>query len=283
MVVLLGLFSCKKDERRSEAEKIVSEWIGKEIKFPSGYECSLLGKDTSLCVDLLNREYKILLYVDSMGCTDCKLRLYNWKQLIAESDSLFSNQLGFLLFFHPKDKKELQFLFKRDHFDYPVFIDNTNQIYSLNNFPDNRTYQCFLLDKDNKVVMIGNPAINPSIWELYKEQISGNPNSKNEIVTTVELDRTVYDYGDIKIGTPNDAVFTITNTGNHPLSIQQIITSCGCTAVEWGKQPIKPGKATDIKVEMKPEEPGYFRKTIDVYCNIEKSVIKLIISGNATK
>ena len=281
-IVLLGLFSCKKDERRTEAEKIVSEWVGKEIKFPSGYECRLLGKDTRLCADLLGREYKVLLYVDSMGCTSCKLRISEWKQRIAESDSLLSDRLGFLFFFHPKDEKELQFLFKRDGFDYPVFIDHTNQINTLNNFPDKQSYQCFLLDRTNKVVMIGNPAINPRIWELYKEQIVGKLDNKHENRTAVEPDKTAYDYGDITIGTENRAVFTLKNTGTHPLVIQHIAASCGCTAVDWEKQPVEPGKTTDIKVEMQPEEAGYFNKTISVYCNIKESPLILTVMGRAT-
>ena len=283
LVALLGVFSCKKDEKRTEAEKIVSQWVGKEIKFPTDYTCSLMGKDTTLCADLLNREYKILLYVDSAGCTNCKLRMQEWKQLMAESDSVFANRLNFLFFFHPKNEKELQYLFKRDHFNYPVCIDNTNQINSLNSFPDKQSYQCFLLNKDNKVIMIGNPTLNPKIWKLYKEQIAGKSDDKNEQTTTVELDKTVYDFGDITIDTKNQAVFTITNTGTHPLIIQHITTSCGCTAVDWEKQPIESGQTTDIKVEMAPEEPGYFRKTMDVYCNIEQSPLSLTVSGIANE
>jgi len=180
MIVVLSLFSCKKDERRTETEKIVTEWIGKEIIFPLDYECNLLKKDTALCAGLLNADYKILIYVDSMGCTTCKLRMYEWKQLIQKADSIFAkNELSFLFFFHPKDKKELKYLFVRDHFDYPVFIDNSDQINKLNHFPDKQSYQCFLLDKDNKVVMIGNPVQNPGIWKLYKEQISEKPENED--------------------------------------------------------------------------------------------------------
>ncbi|GHT13600.1 hypothetical protein FACS189426_18720 [Bacteroidia bacterium] len=52
--------------------------------------------------------------------------------------------------------------------------------------------------------------------------------------------------------------------------INHVSTFCGCTAVEWEKQPVEPGKTADIKVEIKPEEDGYFNKTIDVYCNVKE-------------
>jgi hypothetical protein len=44
-----------------------------------------------------------------------------------------------------------EFLFQRDEFNYPVFIDEKNLIKKLNNFPQNDEFQCFLLYKDNKV------------------------------------------------------------------------------------------------------------------------------------
>jgi hypothetical protein len=55
-----------------------------------------------------------------------------------------------------------------------VFVDKKNEMMQLNNFPKKPEYQCFLLDKDNKVVMIGNPVLNPGIWELYKKIIREN-------------------------------------------------------------------------------------------------------------
>lgn len=173
LLIILFLFSCKENKRRMEIEKIVTEWVGKEIKFPADAQCCILGNDTlsTLCTDIVQKEYKLLLYVDSTGCSDCRLRLFQWKRLIAEADSLFQDKLGFVFFFQPKNRKEIAYLIKRDNFDYPVFIDRNNLIDKLNHFPHVAAYQCFLLDKDNKVLLIGNPMLNQNIWELYKQQI----------------------------------------------------------------------------------------------------------------
>ncbi|GHT61482.1 hypothetical protein AGMMS50239_12480 [Bacteroidia bacterium] len=284
IILLLVLFSCKNNEKRTAAEKIVAEWIGKEIRFPDKFQCNLSGEDTAsvVCSGLLDKEYKILLYVDSLGCTSCKLHLFDWKQLIEEANGLFNEQLSFLFFFHPKDKKELQFLFKRDRMDYPVFIDDDNAINRLNHFPEQPEYQCFLLDKNNRVLMIGNPALNPKIWELYKQAILGKE-EKQEETTTIETDKTVFDFGNIKINTKNKAVFSVKNTGDAPLIIQRVSASCGCTTVDWEKQPIESGKITEIKIEMNPEEESYFNKTIDVYCDTKESPVKLTIKGIVNK
>ena len=190
--------------------------------------------------------------------------------------------MSFLFFFHPKDKKELQFLLKRDRMNYPVFLDFENKINQLNHFSEQQSYQCFLLDRDNNVVMIGNPTLNPKIWELYKEQISGEKASK-ENMTLIEIDQIKYDFGNLPIGESRHATFQLKNIGNSPLIINHIATSCGCTSVEWDKKSIEQGGITEIKVEMKPDEEGYFNKTITVHCNIEESMARLIVSGIAIK
>jgi hypothetical protein len=279
------LFSCKENKKRTEAEKIVSEWTGKEIKFPSGAQCCILGNDTAsaLCTDLLRKEYKVLLYVDSTGCSGCRLKLFQWKQLIAEADSLFNGKLGFVFFFQPKSKKEMSFLFKRDKFDYPVYIDMNNTINRMNEFPQSMNYQCFLIDKDNKVLMIGNPMINPKIWELYKKQVSGSKEEKELPLTSVKLDKINHDYGSIRKGSKNETEFLLENTGLQVLVISRVNASCGCTNVDWDKQPIEPGETTKINLEMRPDETGHFNKTIEVFGNMEQSPVKLTITGIVTE
>jgi hypothetical protein len=180
IISLSGLLvlSCTRNQKRIGIEKIVSEWKGKQIIFPDDVSCCIFGKDTTvfLCDDLLQSEYKILLYVDSTGCTSCKLQLLEWKEYINEADSLPAGKPAFLFFFNPKDRTELRFFLRRDDFDYPVFIDESNEIDRLNHFPKELQYQCFLLDRDNRVLALGNPVHNPKIWELYKKIINENRN-----------------------------------------------------------------------------------------------------------
>lgn len=285
LLLIIGLFhnSCnRKDDKREQAIKVVKEWTGKEILFPEEFQCNFLRNDTfpELCEKLFESKYKVLLYTDSLGCTSCKLNLPVWKQMVEEADSLFSDQLNFLLFFHPKDVKELQLSLRQNRFEYPVFFDLENKIEELNHFPDEQSYQCFLLDQNNKVILIGNPALNPAIWQLYKEQISGKKEEKNA-TTSIEINPTSYNYEEISMNKSSIATFKIKNTGENPLLIHRISTSCGCTSVKWDKQPCESDMETEIKVEMKPEEKGYFHKQIDVYCNVNKSPVILTISGTA--
>ena len=283
LLILFIICSCKDNKRLEDAAKIVSEWAEKEILFPENVSCYVSGKDTlsELCSEWFQKEYKILLYVDSAGCSSCRLKLMEWKQLMEEADSLFHGKVGFLLYFQPKNVKEMGYLFLRDQFDYPVFMDTKGAINSMNKFPQAMQYQCFLLDRDNKVMMVGNPVSNMRIWELYKAQIAGGKSAEQKIVTTITIDKTVHDYGNIRKGNSNPAVFTITNTGSPPLIIYRVSASCGCTSVDWDKQPVETGKSVTIRVEMKPDETGYFNKTIEVYCNASESPVRLSVTGTA--
>ena len=279
-VVSFFLLSCKTDRQRDVIVQIVFEWTGKQIQFPEGIPCLLFDRDT-VCLDLYNpTTHKVLLYIDSAGINSVRLRLSEWKQLIAEADSLFAGKVDFLFFYQPKprDIRELTFLLHKYDFQYPLFLDLENQLDKANRFPPNPSFQCFLLDSDNKVTLIGNPTTNPQIWELYKKQISGEKNNKASL-TTIRANPIRLELPGMKVRNTYECKFEIENTGNIPFVISRIYASCGCTVPSWEKQPIAPGGKTEITVEVVPDATGFFNKTIDVYGNMEQSVLKLSIIG----
>jgi hypothetical protein len=69
--------------------------------------------------------YKILNYVNSTGCTGCKLGMTKWKLYIEEMGST----VDFLFYFHPKNEKTLMTLLKREYFiNYPIYIDKNDEL-----------------------------------------------------------------------------------------------------------------------------------------------------------
>jgi hypothetical protein len=239
-----------------------------------------MGKDTA-CIPLSGSPYKILMYVDSAGCINCKLRLPYWNTILAESDSLFPGKVDFLFFFQPKDEKELTYLLKRDAFRHPVFFDRKNQLDGLNHFPSPMEYRCFLLDGENRVVLVGNPALNPRVWELYKRQISGETQlaEPEAVQTTVQAETPEQNLGTMKTDETYACTFVLMNTGTGPFVITDIKTSCGCTVPTWSRQPVAPGATTEVKVEVTPDTPGSFRKAVTVYGNVENAPLQLTVTG----
>jgi len=90
---------------------------------------------------------------------------------------------------------------------------------------------------------------------------------------TREIDFGTHNEGDIL-----DTVFTFKNTGDAPLIITKIKTSCGCTTPYWPKKPIKPGESEEIKVSFNTNnKPGKQTKTITIHTNTKNltEVIKI--------
>ena len=274
------LASC--EESREEAMlRLVNEWNGKEIKFPSRSVFTIQGKDT-VDFEFGNADYKVVTYIDSMGCTSCKLQLPRWKKLVAEVDSLTGGSVPFLFYFHPKDMKELRYLTRRDDFEYPVCFDEKDDLNRLNHFPSDMTFQTFLLDNDNKVVAMGNPVLNPKVKDLYLDVIKGEKETGQAAnSTSVSVNQTVLDFGSFSQSEKQEKSFVLTNTGGGLLVIQDIITSCGCTKVEYSKEPVRPGGTLEVKVIYEAEQVEHFNKTVTVYCNAENSPLRLTVKGNA--
>ncbi|MDR0603427.1 MAG: DUF1573 domain-containing protein [Bacteroidales bacterium] len=274
-IIALCLTACKEDKTVAEARRIVKEWTGKTVLFPDINAKYIAGDDSLQCIseiDTTFARYKVLIYVDSAGCTSCKLRLYAWKAYMQE----LNTGVDFMFYFQlVTPRKRLWNLLKRDQFTHPVYIDNKNEFRNLNKLSK---YLCFLLDSSNKVLLVGDPTNNPQIKELYKKVITGEISDKPPI-TTIEPEQTEIELNDLHIGKTSDAIFSLKNTGTQPLIIQTVNASCGCTVPEWDKQPVATGKSTKIKVRITPEEKGYFNKTITVHCNTKEGQILLKIKG----
>lgn len=74
--------------------------------------------------------------------------------------------------------------------------------------------------------------------------------------------------------------FEFKNTGDAPLLITRAASSCGCTAPDYPKQPIRPGQTGVVKVTYHAKgRPGPFQKSIQVYDNANKKTM-LTIMGN---
>ena len=169
VLILLFNASCGNNQERI-TKKIVTEWSEKEIKIPSDIKFSNFLSNT-IPHDILNKKFKILLYIDSFGCTDCRFKYYMWDSIIDEAKSISHDNVGFIFVILPKNNFNIERLLKQQQLNYPVIIDKKDILNKLNKFPEEQKYQCFLLNKSNKVLLIGDPFINPNIWDLYKMKI----------------------------------------------------------------------------------------------------------------
>lgn len=278
-LLLLIFFSCSQRKNKEEIARLLGEWQGKEILFPDNIIFTRYLTDT-LDYQLPQSEYKMLIYVDSSGCTSCKLQLSRWKELKAYADSVTNFEIPFIFFIHSKDYAEILYLLRVSEYDSPVCIDINDELNKLNHFPSNSHFQTFLLNSENKVVMIGNPVHNVAIKQLFLKIINGEKNTANndEMKTTASIDISNIDMGVFKKSETKKAIFSIKNTGDKPLIIADVATSCTCAEIKYEKQPAAPGSYLQLFVEMTPKDTGFFSETITVKCNA-KGHLKLTIRG----
>ncbi|SEM19542.1 DUF1573 domain-containing protein [Chryseobacterium taichungense] len=105
--------------------------------------------------------------------------------------------------------------------------------------------------------------------------------ASNQPMTTVALSESNFDFGKIKKGDKVEHVYEITNTGSNPLVISEVKPGCGCTAPDFTKEPIMPGKKGKITLHFDSTNfDGNVNKYADVFANVEKAPIKLTFTAN---
>ncbi len=95
----------------------------------------------------------------------------------------------------------------------------------------------------------------------------------------IEFKAETIDYGEIAKGSDGVRIFEFTNTGDQPLIISEVKSSCGCTVPKKPKGPVAPGESSVIEVKYDTKRVGPIRKTITVYSNAEQPIKSLKIKG----
>jgi len=103
--------------------------------------------------------------------------------------------------------------------------------------------------------------------------------SAQEKVAKIEFETEVIDYGTIEKGSDGVRVFKFTNTGNAPLIISKVKSTCGCTVPKKPDGPIMPGETGEISVKYDTNRVNPIRKTITVTSNAETPSVALKIKG----
>lgn len=100
-----------------------------------------------------------------------------------------------------------------------------------------------------------------------------------EKTAKIEFKSETIDYGTIAKDSDGVRVFEFTNTGNAPLVISKVSSSCGCTIPKKPEEPIMPGKTGEIQVKYDTKRVGPIRKAVTVISNADTPTKVLKIKG----
>ena len=115
---------------------------------------------------------------------------------------------------------------------------------------------------------------------LFVGLMSFGLTAQEKKVAKIEFKTTVIDYGTIEKGADGVRTFEFTNTGDAPLIISKVKSTCGCTVPKKPEAPIMPGETGEIEVKYDTKRVMPIRKTITVLSNAETPTVALKIKGN---
>ncbi len=88
-----------------------------------------------------------------------------------------------------------------------------------------------------------------------------------------------HDFGDIPRNEPVTVDFKFINTSDEPLFIDNVRTTCGCTATNWSEAPVAAGDTSSIIITYNAKKKGYFRKKAKVYLDGQRKAEILYVEG----
>ena len=113
-------------------------------------------------------------------------------------------------------------------------------------------------------------------------QLTGKDSpTKNIPKTTAEANQTDIDFGTFDKSEVKDTTIEVTDTGDSPLVIVDVSTTCGCTAATYDKRPAKTGETLRVGIKMTPKDTGFFDEVVTIkYNSINNQPVKVKIKGN---
>lgn len=120
--------------------------------------------------------------------------------------------------------------------------------------------------------------LNKELSAFEKEEVQREKEKAGNI-TTLKFDKVLHDFGDVESEVKNTTSFIVTNTGDKPLIISDVSTTCGCTTPKKPEGPIAPGASDEIQVtfKSKPTQKNEIKKTVTITANTAEKVHKVDI------
>ncbi|MBP3419485.1 MAG: hypothetical protein J6K74_02710 [Marinifilaceae bacterium] len=163
IIVASLLSGCNRERRALEAE--IESFIGTTITISDTLEFRNNGTlYTSSYFD--SADFKIINYIDTAGCEECKLHLYDWGRFQRELDTINCNvKVCFVVW--SADIEPLERLARVHRFNFPLLYDSAGIFERTNSIPNLASFRTCLVDSSNKVLLVGSPLYNRDLKSLY--------------------------------------------------------------------------------------------------------------------
>jgi hypothetical protein len=182
--VAVLFFACNKSGNSKEQIAIKSELetiLGSTLKIPDSlttYEP--FEKYAFTAEEILNAEYRVFTFVDA-SCGSCIGKIDKWENF---SIGLAKYNVPIAMICISDDNFELlKYFCETDaikSYSFPFFLDHKNEYRSKNTFMTNGSYHTVLVNKDNEILMLGNPTRSQKISDLFFKELDKRTQQANK-------------------------------------------------------------------------------------------------------
>lgn len=102
---------------------------------------------------------------------------------------------------------------------------------------------------------------------------------ENVVDAVISWKSETIDVGQIPQGTPKTIKFEFTNATSKPVLVTNVKAACGCTATDYSKEPIAPGKTGYVNATYNAANAGAFTKSVTVTTSDSDAPKKLTFKG----
>ena len=127
----------------------------------------------------IEKPLKIVVYSDSTNCNACDIKFPLWKIRFREL-TRENNNIGLIFIINTEEIEDMEL--NADAVKAPgLRLYDTKGVFKRkNDLFHERTFHVFLLDKENKVIIVGNPIENSNLYNLYKKAIEMYTDTDNK-------------------------------------------------------------------------------------------------------
>ena len=172
IVPILLLYSCKE----VKVKRLVSRMMGTEITIPKSLELM----NAKFIADSLwlvrDDKYKLVITISNEQCTNCRISVHDLIDSLLVS--VPSCDIAPMVVLSNPDEESIRdayYTIEKFRLSYPIYLDISSRLFELNPvIPDNPSFQSFLLDRDDRIVLVGDPSLDYNIMKLYQKVLRYN-------------------------------------------------------------------------------------------------------------
>lgn len=163
--LFVSLCACSIPIKESREAKIVKELTGKELVFNNNLFADA-AKDDQSSRDVFQQKTSKIVTIVNYDCGPCRESIKKWKEYFN------GKNIPFILIVRGGDEEFYNDIRSKESSSFRyIYYDMNNMFELTNKIPQDIRLRTFLINRENKIRIIGNPLFNKDIAKLYDEEI----------------------------------------------------------------------------------------------------------------